>query len=160
MELTPTRVCLSPLPFISKTYGKTQKILRLSFFMYLKKRRWVGAKRNYRLESPLFRQAQTDLAAGAFININLEAGQFQRYQPFNFVQITNNTNQELILFLGANFVKSIPSGTIQSIDEETMPAFRSIQLQNATAALAAGNIEIVWQKVVSQRMILRGDYEA
>jgi len=123
--------------------------------MYLKKLRWVGVRKKFREESPLYRFVQTNLNNGEHITINLGQGtKYGKYTPYNFCQVVNNTNQELILSLSGKLI-TLPGGTIRSIDEETVPAFRYIDLYNASGSNATGNIEILWQKVVSQRMILR-----
>ena len=117
-------------------------------------KKWVGMKKRYREESPLYRFTKTNINNGEYWVINLEAKPYDKYLPFNFCSITNNTDQEIILILDDKFL-SIPSGVIRSIDEETVPAFRTIKVANLSGANATGKIELLIQKMVSQRMILR-----
>lgn len=122
--------------------------------MYLGQMRWVGTRKKYREESPLYRQTKTDISNGEIWVIDVDTGTYKKYAPYNYCNITNNTNRELFLYLDDKVI-TIPSGVIKGIDEETIPAFRSIRVANLSGNDATGNIEILFQKVISQRMILR-----
>ncbi len=118
--------------------------------------RWFGVRKKVREESPLYRFTKTDLANGSSFIINLERKPYNKYLPFNYIQVTNNTNKTLTLYLnGGQTAKSIPSGTIISLDDVTIPAFRNAYIKNESGADATGMIEIIVQKVKSERMILR-----
>ena len=122
--------------------------------VYLSNKRWIGIKKRYREESPLYRFTKTNINNSEYWIIDLETKPYDKYLPFNFCSITNNTGQELILMLDDKTI-SVPSGVIRSIDEETVPAFRTIRVANLSGSNATGKIELLIQKVVSQRMILR-----
>jgi hypothetical protein len=116
--------------------------------------RWFGEKKSVIQDSPLYREFQTDMSNGEHISKNLDAdgSEYQTYSPFNWCQVTNNTNQTLILTLGGQpFV--VPSGVIKSIEDSVN--FRVIDLANLSGSTATGDVEILWQKVLTTNKILR-----
>ena len=113
--------------------------------------RWTGMRSKYREQSPLYRFTQTNVAIGASFLTNLDRTPFWKYLPFNFLQVTNSTDQQLLIITDAGSVKAIPSNTILSFDSETLPAYRTVQIQNASGALATGDVEVICQKVKSYK---------
>jgi hypothetical protein len=116
--------------------------------------RWFGEKKAVIQDSPLYRYPKTDMTNGEHFSINLDAdgSEYQTYAPFNWCQITNNTNQTLILTLSGNTF-SIPSGVIRSIEDSVN--FRVIDVANLSGSPATGSIEVLWQKVLTTNKILR-----
>jgi len=118
--------------------------------------RWFGVRKKVREESPLYRFSKTNLTNGSSFVINLEQNPYNKYLPFNYIQVTNNTDQHLILYLnGGQTVKTIPSGTIISLDDASIPAFRNAYILNNSGSDATGTIEVIVQKVKSERLILK-----
>lgn len=117
--------------------------------------RWIGVRKQLREESPLFRFTKQNLNAGEHYIINLASGSYAKYSPYNYIQITNMTDRDLILFLDTSIAKTIPKQTIISMDSETIKAFRYVDLYNPTSNTATGEVEILVQKVKSAKDILR-----
>lgn len=117
--------------------------------------RWTGKREKYREQSPLYRFPQTNLAIGASFLTNLDRTPFWKYLPFNFLQVTNSTDRTLLIITDVGSVKAIPANTILSFDSETLPAFRTVQIQNASGVLATGDIELIVQKVKSYKDVIR-----
>jgi len=116
--------------------------------------RWTGERKLIRQQSPLYRFVQTDITNGAFFNTNLSTRPYQKYSPYNFLQVTNKSDQTLFIITDT-FRKSIPASTVLSFDEETVPAYRKVNIQNASGADATGEIEVLCQKIKSYRQIIK-----
>ncbi|MCD6436462.1 MAG: hypothetical protein J7L15_08820 [Clostridiales bacterium] len=132
-------------------YGKKQ-LFRLPTL------RWIGKREAKREESPIYRFTKTDLNNGAFFITNLNTSTYKKYAPFNFLQVTNKTDQTLIIHTDT-MNKMIASGTILSFDEETLPAFRYVSIENASGTNASGDIEVLVQKVKSYRQVIKEKLE-
>lgn len=117
--------------------------------------RWFGVRKLIRTESPLYRFTKDSLAADEHYIRDLDSGQYRKYAPYNYIQVVNSTDKDLVVDLESAMF-SVPSGTIRSVDEESVKAFRSFDIYTSNgAATTSGKIEVLVQKVVSQRMILR-----
>lgn len=117
--------------------------------------RWIGEKKNFRVQSPVFRFSKTNLSNGSSFVTNLEgSNRYRKYSPFNFLQVSNQTDQTLLIVTDT-MVKSIYSGTILSFDEETLPAYRYVEIRNASGSNATGEIEVICQKVRSYKQVIK-----
>lgn len=118
-------------------------------------KRFIGVQKKFRAESPLYRDSKTNFTNGEYWIIDLaNTSPYSKYEPYNYAQIVNNTDQSLFLNLG-NKIFTIPSGMVRAIDEESVPAFRNITVSNLSGSSATGKVELLFQKVISSRMILR-----
>lgn len=71
--------------------------------------------------------------------INLEQSPYNKYNPFNNVNFQNNSSQDTIITIDDFVTKTVPAGTIFSIDQNTIPNFRSsIKVKN----IGIGNISV------------------
>lgn len=116
--------------------------------------RWTGTRQKIREQSPAYRFSKTDLSNGSTYNISLSGSPYDKYKPFNFLQITNKTDQDLMLTTDT-VTKLIPSSVIISLDEETLPAYRKVEITNSSGSNATGDIEVVVQKVNSYRQVIK-----
>lgn len=116
--------------------------------------RWIGQRAIFRQQSPLFRFTKTDLAAASVFNIILKQTPYRKYFPFNFLQVSNQTDKSMTV-MTETMTKTIESNTIQSFDSESLPAFRKIEIHNLTGANATGDMEILVQRVMSYKDLLR-----
>lgn len=119
------------------------------------KNRWIGKKEQILTQSPLYRFSQTDIADGGALVIALEDIPYDKYAPYNFLQVTNKTDQDLLIQTNVSTIK-ISHGVILSFDEETLPAFRSVVIKNSSGSTATGDVEVLVQKVASYRMAIKG----
>lgn len=115
------------------------------------------------LGSPLYRESVGALNASASTVLDLapEASSAARYAPFNFVQITNNSSQDVEVRLNQDdeAVLFVPANTIQTLDQTTAPAVRSIRVTNVGAsATSASEVQIVYQRTVvtGETLLQRG----
>ncbi len=97
--------------------------------------------------SPFFRYRVPAIAAGGFLSvdyddISLEA---RKYEPLDFIQITNNSNVLLSLQISPGQEFPIPGGTIVIIKERAITNIR-IQNRSGSVVLTAGEVEIIFQK--------------
>ena len=65
----------------------------------------------------------------------------QKYLPFNFTRVINNSGQEIILYPNQdlNSPIHIPNGTISSMDRGVIPAMSSFRIQNNGIANITAN---------------------
>jgi hypothetical protein len=118
--------------------------------------RWIGKRINISEESPLYSGTQTNLDAGASIVQDLlYTKPYDKYAPFNFFRLANNTNKDLIANFGITTL-IVPAGTIASIDGNTIKAFNSFSITTTDGASATGNISWNFQKVETLRDALAG----
>jgi len=79
----------------------------------------------------------------------------QKYLPFNFVRIINQSGYDIEVYINQNDDNPvlIPKGTIQVIDKESAPAIRSFKIKNldSTNAISANTVrlEVLQQGVTS-----------
>lgn len=118
--------------------------------------RWIGKRINIYEESPLYSGTQTDLSAGASIVQDLlYTKPYDKYAPFNFFRLANNTNKDLKADFGVTSL-IVPAGTIASIDGNTLKAFNSFSITTTDGASATGSIIWNFQKVETLRDALAG----
>lgn len=117
--------------------------------------RWIGKRELVRTESPLYRFTKTDCKIGDQLSQDLEeTAPYSNYSPYNFIQVTNQTSEQLNLYVGNRLV-IIPTNTTRSFDSETIKAFRSFTLRNESSTDASGDIEVLIQKTLSNNELLR-----
>jgi len=104
--------------------------------------------------SPLFRQKNAAALAPSEvfaydweISANSTAG---KYLPFNFLIVTNlSSSCALDLYVNGDTspIMMIPASIVKTIDQNSLPAFRSVLLKNthASATVAIGEIEVTAQ---------------
>ena len=116
--------------------------------------KWFGQRRQVHEESPIYRFTATALAAGAALAQNLEVMPYGKYYPYNFIQVTNNTERSLNLYCEGVLIKSCPPHVAVSIDDGTLPAFRSFVIRNESGLdCGAGlTVEVIVQRVISMNM--------
>lgn len=120
------------------------------------KQRWIGQRINISEESPLYSGNQTDLSASASIVQDLlYTKPYDKYAPFNFFRLANNTNKDLKVNFGVTEL-IVPAGTINSIDGNTLKAFNSFTITSLDGTSATGNIIWNFQKVETLREALTG----
>jgi len=77
----------------------------------------------------------------------------QKYMPFNNVQITNNSDEDIYFYPNQDSTRAklVPSGTIITFDSKVIPALRSLKIYNASATTVSANeIEVaVWKEGVT-----------
>lgn len=118
--------------------------------------RWIGQRINISEESPLYSGNQTDLSAGASIVQDLlYTKPYDKYKPFNFFRLANNTNKDLKVDFGGVTV-IVPAGTISSSDGNTVKAFNSFVITTLDGSSATGSIIWNFQKVTTLRDALAG----
>lgn len=117
--------------------------------------RWFGERKPIVEQSPLYRFTKTNFTANEVWSQNLDqdATTYGKYSPFNYIQITNNTDQSLTLNVDG-FTVTIPAGVIRSIDSETVPAFRYYSLTNGSSS-ATGAVEVIVQRLTSYKDVIR-----
>jgi len=118
--------------------------------------RWFGQKRPIITQSPTYRFSKTTFTAAEVyaVNLDVDTNPYGYYTPFNYIQITNNTNADLILVLDTGTTKTIVSGTIVSFGSDVVPSFRNFQLQGASGG-NTGTAEVIIQKVIDYKEAIR-----
>lgn len=118
--------------------------------------RWIGNRINIDEESPLYSGNKTDLAtAEAVVQDLLYLKPYDKYAPFNFFRLANNTNKDLKVDFGVTQI-IVPSGTISSIDGTILKAFNSFSITTTDGASASGSLSWNFQKVKPLREVLGG----
>lgn len=116
--------------------------------------RWTGQKKIIEQESPLYSSTQTNLTAGgSIVQDLLYIKPYDKYAPFNYFRISNQTDKALNLALGDKNI-FVPSGVIQAIDGDTVKAFTNFVITSADGTLATGTIAWNWQKVRTLRDVV------
>lgn len=112
--------------------------------------------------SPLFRlELTSDLGAGEKRYFNLNQKPYSKYLPFNFIYIANKSSIDVILHINDSIKKRINAGTVESFDEEVIPAIRSVAVENtdSTNSISKDDIEILIQKQKTYRSVLNKIFE-
>lgn len=117
--------------------------------------RWFGTRKRVLEQSPAWRFTASDMSSGEALTQELSRAPYGKYSPYNYIQITNQTDKDLTLILNGSWRKTIPSGTIMSIDSDTVPAFRSFAIVNESGATATGEVEVIIQKIKNLKDIAR-----
>ena len=128
-------------------------------FVWFKSGIYYRPKRNI---SPLFRlELTSDLGASEKRYFNLNQKPYSKYLPFNFIYIANKSSIDVILHINDSIKKKINAGTIESFDEEVIPAIRSIAIENTdgSTAISKSDIEILIQKQRTYRSVLNKIFE-
>lgn len=108
--------------------------------------------RRENLGSPIFPFSNTaTIASGAsaVFDFAQHASIYQKWAPFNFVVISNNSSQKIRVYLNQDTNKgmTIPASTIRTLDKKSCPALSSILVTNAgTGTIAIGELDIEVQK--------------
>ena len=86
---------------------------------------------------------------------------YSKYLPFNFIYVANKSSIDVILYVNDSIKKKINAGTIESFDEEVIPAIRSIAIENTdgSTAISKSDIEILIQKQRTYRSVLNKIFE-
>lgn len=117
--------------------------------------RWIGERKLVRTESPLYRFTYTNIAANETKSQDLlYTAPYSKYAPFNFFQIVNNSDLDMIVKLGENTLLS-PKGSVRSVDDESIKAFYNFQITNNNATNSVGIVEVLVQKTISDNALLR-----
>lgn len=118
--------------------------------------RWIGKKENFRQNSQVYAFTTTSITDGSSYVVNLDQGAYQKYLPYNFLQITNNLggNVKLVFPESGNEI-IIFDGTSRSFDEESIPAFRYVNVKNDSGGDLTGQLEVLVQKVESYREVIK-----
>lgn len=112
--------------------------------------------------SPPFRFSIGAIAAGAFTVVSFETSDrtTQKYLPFNFVIITNNSSADLVVYPNQNTATGgidVPAGTVYISAPEEIPAISSVRIDNieASTAVVSGEVRVTAQRkaVDTQRMV-------
>jgi hypothetical protein len=118
--------------------------------------RWIGNRINIAEESPLYSGNKTDLATGeAVVQDLLYLKPYDKYAPFNFFRLANNTNKDLSVDFGITNI-IVPAGTISSIDGTILKAFNYFSIKTTDGASASGSLSWNFQKVKPLREALAG----
>jgi hypothetical protein len=115
--------------------------------------RWIRNRININEESPLYSGNKTDLATSeAIVQDLLYLKPYDKYAPFNFFRLANNTNKDLKVNFGITTI-IVPAGTISSIDGTILKAFNSFVIETTDGASATGSIIWNFQKVKPLREV-------
>lgn len=99
-------------------------------------------------KSPLYEFSNPLIAVGSAWRPNLESMPYDRFLPFNFCLVQNNSSERIRVIVNDTIRRIIPSGVIQTFDAESIPAIWGIQVVNLGAAnIAADDIQLTFQKV-------------
>lgn len=99
-------------------------------------------------ESPLYEFSSPLIAPAGQWRINLEKMPYDRFLPFNFCLVQNNSGQRIRLIVNDTIRRIIPSGVIQTFDASSIPAIWNIEVINLGAAdVGADDIQLTFQKV-------------
>ena len=98
--------------------------------------------------SPKFQYKNpAQILAGGVVGISWEDNtpSSKKYLPFNFTRIINNGEDDIEFYPNqdANSSIYVPKGTIQSIDERTIPALRSFTIKNVGSNNISANKIII-----------------
>lgn len=102
--------------------------------------------KSQKLNSPPYRFSLTNIANNYVWQIPIWKQPYQKYIPYNYIYISNNTDKNLTLAINNQEFKTIYSGTIETFDAQVYPAIRSINIINESGADATGEIEIIVQR--------------
>jgi len=128
-------------------------------FVWFKPALYYRPKRNI---SPLFRlELTSDLGASEKKYFNLNQKPYSKYLPFNFIYVANKSDTDIFLHINDSIKKKINAGTIESFDEEVIPAIRSVAIENtsSTATISKDDIEILIQKQKTYKSVLNKIFE-
>lgn len=98
--------------------------------------------------SPSFQWSNaSQITTGATLTVSWETynTSSQKYLPFNFTRIVNNSSEDIIFYpqQDSNQSYTIPSGTIITIDKRSIPAIDKFSIKNNGAGnVGAGEIII------------------
>ena len=99
-------------------------------------------------KSPLYEFSNPLIAVGGVWRPNLEKMPYDRFLPFNFCLVQNNSANRIRVIVNDTIRRLIPSGVIQTFDAESIPAIWGIQVVNlGVAQIAADDIQLTFQKV-------------
>lgn len=99
--------------------------------------------------SPHYPATSGSIAASGSWIYDYESSQSatQKYLPFNFVTVTNNSNVSIKFYPNqlSAYAQIIPSGVIRTYDKRSIPAFHSFKIVNLSAStgISANEVEIV-----------------
>jgi hypothetical protein len=104
--------------------------------------------------SPIFRTYNTSaISAGGFFvhDFEISTAASEKYFPLNYLKITLNDNSNpMLLYINGDKTATdyIAPGTFISYDKDSIPAFRSVKLEN----IGSGEIAINAVQIVAQRV--------
>jgi len=118
--------------------------------------RWFGERKEIKTQSPLYSFTSTDAANGSGIIQELgDRRPYDRHAPYNFLQVSNQTNKTFKLYVNGYFKDYVLSNTIKSYDSSTFPEIWSFMLINESGASATGTCFASLQKTDSQLDVLK-----
>lgn len=111
------------------------------------------AKRKY-LGSPVFpftNSGSINASAQTTFDFSKRAQAYEKYAPFNSITITNDSSQNIKVYVNQNPTNSVfvPAGVIKTFDKKSYPAIWSATVENVgSSAISANEINIEVQKEV------------
>jgi hypothetical protein len=105
------------------------------------------------LGSPVFTEEVPQLTSGelTIVDFARTASQSEKYAPFNFVTVTNNSSQAVKLYPNQNPNRffTVAGNTIRSIDKKSIAGAFSFGIENAgSSTITAGDVVIEVQREV------------
>ena len=98
--------------------------------------------------SKLYQVDVPALAVDEVFFVDLEKMPYGKYLPFNFVMVTNNSEQRIRLIINDSVRIIILPGTSWTFDSATLPAVWSLKLQNkGTASTNDNEVYLSFQKI-------------
>lgn len=123
----------------------------------------MGSTNNRReyLGSPTFNWEVPALSAGQLSakDFAQNAVASQKYAPFNFITVTNNSEHALELWVNGNETgaKRIPANAVRTFDKKSIPALNIAVIKNVGSGATSGSGDViveVQKEVVDQETII------